>query len=54
MALCWSCKTAEYHDYKDRIGPRCPSCGQKQKDDPAKVVKTEAPKAPVKRARSTR
>jgi len=42
MALCWYCKTSEYHDYKDKHGIRCPQCGQKEKDDPAKQ--------PVKRA----
>lgn len=42
MDLCWYCKVSEYHDYKDRIGIRCPNCGQKEKDDPAKrpIVKT--------------
>ncbi|QIA28816.1 hypothetical protein [Streptomyces phage JXY1] len=42
MALCWHCKRSEYHDYEDRHGIRCPLCGQKEKDDPAKrpVVKT--------------
>lgn len=53
MAVCWSCRESEYHNYKDRNGIRCPRCGQKEKDDPARkpVVKTEAPrKAPVKRA----
>jgi len=53
MDTCWSCKLSKYHNYKDRIGLRCPRCGQKEKDDPTKVVQvvvTEAPKrAPVKR-----
>ena len=56
--ICWACSVAPYHDYKDKHGIRCPSCGQKEKDDPAKakVVEirlpvAEAPKrAPVKRA----
>lgn len=46
MALCWHCKTSEYHDYKDIHGIRCPRCGQKEKDDPAKqVVKTATKRA---------
>jgi len=44
MDICWSCKAAKYHDYKDRYGIRCPSCGQKKKDDPA-----DRPKPAVKR-----
>lgn len=49
MAVCWSCRAAEYHDYKDQHGIRCPHCGQKEKDDPAKrpVVKAE-PKRTVR------
>lgn len=53
MAVCWSCSEAEYHNYDDLYGIRCPRCGQKEKDDPrkrTKIVVTEAPKAPVKRA----
>ena len=40
--ICWACSVAPYHDYKDKHGIRCPSCGQKEKDDPAKkpFVKT--------------
>lgn len=56
MSLCWSCQMSEYHNYKDSHGIRCPRCGQKEKDDPAKkpVVKTEEPKAPAKRATRSR
>ena len=51
MAICWKCSRAEYHDYEDQHGIRCPLCGQKEKDDPAKkpVVTKVEPKAPVKR-----
>ena len=53
MSICWSCQLSEYHNYKDGHGIRCPRCGQKEKDDPARkpVVKPEPPvkKAAVKR-----
>jgi CxxC motif-containing protein len=52
MNTCWSCKLSKYHDYSDIHGIRCPRCGQKEKDDPAKTVKvvvTEGPRrAPAK------
>lgn len=63
MAICWHCREAEYHNYKDIHGIRCPRCGQKEKDDPAlaKVVEIRLPvaakpepKAPVKRASTRR
>jgi len=37
--ICWSCGQHSYHDYKDKYGIRCPSCGQKENDDPAKAPK---------------
>jgi len=56
MNLCWSCQMSEYHNYKDNHGIRCPRCGQKEKDDPKniRVVKTEEPKAPARRAARSR
>ncbi|WAB09266.1 hypothetical protein SEA_STELLA_5 [Streptomyces phage Stella] len=42
--ICWSCKAAEYHDYQDKYGIRCRSCGQKKADDPRLK-----PKTPTKR-----
>jgi hypothetical protein len=47
--ICWSCGEATYHDYKDRHGIRCPSCGQKEKDDPASAKVVLEFKPPVKR-----
>lgn len=61
MAICWHCREAEYHNYKDIHGIRCPRCGQKEKDDPARVVEIRLPvaakpepKAPVKRPSTRR
>jgi DNA-directed RNA polymerase subunit RPC12/RpoP len=30
MALCRHCAKAQYHDYKDQHGTRCPLCGEKE------------------------
>lgn len=52
MAVCWHCHKSEYHDYKDKHGIRCPLCGQKEKDDPGKIVEIRLPAK--KAAASTR
>lgn len=52
MAVCWKCRKAEYHNYKDKHGIRCPLCGQKQSDDPARqpvVRETETKRPSVRR-----
>lgn len=54
MALCWACSLSEYHDYKDQHGIRCPRCGQKEKDDPAKAKVVESKPAAKRAAAPTR
>lgn len=54
MALCWACSLSEYHDYKDQHGIRCPRCGQKEKDDPAKAKVVESKPAARRAAAPTR
>lgn len=44
MAICWSCHRAEYHDYKDAHGVRCPLCGQRETDKPVPVKAQPAAK----------
>lgn len=50
--ICWNCKAADYvkYDVSDEpLVPRCPLCGEREQDDPAK--KSVARKAPVKRTK---
>ena len=48
--ICWACSVAPYHDYKDKHGIRCPSCGQKEKDDPANAPKKIVETRPAAKA----
>lgn len=49
---CWNCKVGEYVTYEisdEPLVPRCPLCGEREQDDPAK--KTAPRRAPVKRSK---
>lgn len=53
MATCRHCAKAEYHDYKDQHGIRCPLCGEKEKQVKVEpIIKAEEPKRAPRATRS--
>lgn len=52
MALCRHCAKAQYHDYKDQHGVRCPLCGEKEAQPKVVPPKMEEPKRAPRNTRS--